>query len=71
MEGSLDLIPSESEQPVYFSQNWVRVAAVVLKEVKQVFIDELKFLLGYGFEDVFIVVREEEELSASAALALN
>ena len=43
----------------------------MLIEVEEIGVDELKFLLGDGFEDVFVVVGEEEELAASAALALD
>lgn len=40
-------------------------------EVDEAFLEKIKLILGDGLEDVFVIIRKEEELSATTALPLH
>lgn len=71
MISSLDFVPMESEKPVNFGQNRIRVPHEMLIEIDQITINKSEFLLGNSFEHVFVVFGEEKKLTASASRTLH
>ena len=65
----LNLISFESKQAINFSQYRIRITSEMFIKIEKIFVDELKFILSDGLQDILVVTGEEEKLSTFASLA--
>lgn len=67
----IDLLILDLEHAVDLSDEGIAIGEVVTIEALKVLEEEVELEFVYGFEDVFVVGGEEEELSAFAAIAID